>query len=159
MTESTVITESNRRRHCVMSSGSKRTAAVMLGTNWRSVPAATPARRPCNACDREAGKRYAKTKEQRMEMLDSGKQAHMCAERCGGVKMVGDGTVTNCPVHGPIYMCYSCFRPITWSWVLKEAQRKELLDGGASLRELIKTNKMLLDLEAEAAAGETGVLA
>ena len=91
-------------------------------------------------------------------MLHNGKAPFMCAERCGGTKMVGDGKPTEtCPNHGPEYLCYSCFQFITWTWVLTEAARKELLDGGASLRDVINTNRVLMDLQAEAAAGGSEV--
>ena len=93
-------------------------------------------------------------------MLDNGKAPFMCAERCGGTKMVGDGKLTEtCPNHGPEYLYYCCYRFVTWKWVLTEAQRNELLDGGAALCDVIKTNRVLELMEAEATVSEPGALA
>ena len=130
------------------STGSKRPAAVLLGTNWGVPPPPTERQGQqcgCVACTY----RKPQLKEKIQEKIRNGHGKHYCEAFCGGSRAAGDGKPTDCKKHGKVTVCSGCYRLIEPMWVMDKSKRLRLIcDEGYTLEQLVSLNTELQEMAA-----------
>ena len=133
----------------MVSSGSKRPAGVLLGTDW-GVPQQQQGNYNHTLCDCVVCKpRKPEPKEKIQEKIRSGYGRHYCKAFCGGSRVAGDGKYTTCKQHGKLTVCSGCYRMIEPTWFIDKSKRQRLLtEERYSLEQLIALNKELQEMAA-----------
>ena len=134
---SAVITVSALRR-VEMNANGKRTAAVLLGTDWAAEADVAPAEDcACTICVRRA----PKPEEVKEQWRRTEKRAFLCKARCNGDRVAGDGKFTTCKRRGKISVCHGCMRVIEPVWALSKEERERLAAEGHSYESVVLMNR------------------